>query len=277
MLSADNADKEIFPLVDHFIAKERTQESEIDCETLLETILDTESEVTELIYRIQDLMLDDNELSEYLKNSTAFNMKLKKSKRKLQKFLEHHPESSVPIEIRRDAKRNEGVKLPKIVLRKFIGDPLDCKSFKETFETAVYGIEKFTYLKTYLDKSAPQTIEGFPLTNENYSAPWQLLDERYGNEQLIISWVTTKTANHPKPSKTIRNYPRFLASNHKLPGISYNQPQTTGHTQQPATKCIWLILSSKILELYSTSIFAFKLLENSLQVDAIALLRLLFY
>ena len=63
-LSIDNADKEIFPLVDQFIAKERAQESEIDCETLLETILETESEVTELNYRIQDLMLDDNELSE---------------------------------------------------------------------------------------------------------------------------------------------------------------------------------------------------------------------
>ena len=124
-LSIDNVDKEIFPLVDHFIAKERTHESEIDCETLLETILDTESEVTELSYRIQDLMLDNNELSEYLKNSTAFNMKLKISKRKLQKFLEYHPESSVPVEIRRDARRNDGVKLPKIVLRKFIGDPLD--------------------------------------------------------------------------------------------------------------------------------------------------------
>ena len=68
-LRIDNADKEIFPLVDHFIAKERTQESEIDCETLLETISDNEYEVTELSYRIQDLMLDDNELSEYLKNS----------------------------------------------------------------------------------------------------------------------------------------------------------------------------------------------------------------
>ena len=83
-MSIDNADKEIFPLVDHFIAKERAQESEIDCETLLETIVDTESEVTELNYRIQDLMLDYNELSEYLKNSTPFNIKLKKSKRKLQ-------------------------------------------------------------------------------------------------------------------------------------------------------------------------------------------------
>ena len=53
-LSIDNTDKEIFPLVDHFIAKKTTQESEIDCETLLETILATESEVTELSYRIQD-------------------------------------------------------------------------------------------------------------------------------------------------------------------------------------------------------------------------------
>ena len=67
-----------------------------------ETILDTESEVTELSYRIQDLMLDDKELSEYLKNSAAFSMKLKKSIGKLHKFLEYHPDSSIPIEIRRD-------------------------------------------------------------------------------------------------------------------------------------------------------------------------------
>ena len=63
-----------------------------------------------------------------------------------------------PIEIRRDFKRNDGVKLPKITLKTFSGDPLDWKSFKETFEAAVHNnesitnIEKFTYLKIYLDK-----------------------------------------------------------------------------------------------------------------------------
>ena len=55
-LSIHNTDKEIFQFVDHFIANERTQESEIDCKTLLETKLDTESEVTELSYSIQDLI-----------------------------------------------------------------------------------------------------------------------------------------------------------------------------------------------------------------------------
>ena len=67
-LSIENVDKGIFPLVDHFAAKESIQESEIDGKTLLEKILDNESEVTELSYSIQDLMLDDNELSGYLKN-----------------------------------------------------------------------------------------------------------------------------------------------------------------------------------------------------------------
>ena len=124
-LSTDNAEKEIVALLDHFIAKERMQESEIDIESLLETLLDTRSEVTELSYRIQDLRLDDNELSEYLKNSTTVNIKLKKSKRKLQKFLEYQQEPSVPIEIRRDMRQNDGGKLPKIVLRKFSRDPLD--------------------------------------------------------------------------------------------------------------------------------------------------------
>ena len=76
--------------------------------------------------------------------------------------------------------------------------------------------------------------------------------------------VTTKTANHPKPSKTTRNHPKLpkIIQNYlKPPKISYNQPQTTRNSQKPSTKCIWLILSSKILELYST-IFP-KLLKNS--------------
>ena len=149
-------------------------------------------------------MLDDNELSEYLKNSTAFNMKLKKSKRKLQKFLEYHPESSVPIKISRDARRNDGVKLLKIVLRKFSGDRLDWISFKETFEAAVHSsdsisnIEKFTYLKTYLDKSALQAIEGIPLMNENYTVAWQnliKLDQLFNHRPVELGRPRTRAAS----------------------------------------------------------------------------------
>ena len=120
-------------------------------------------------------------------------MSLKRAKRKLQKFLDCHPEMTNPIEIRRDSKRNHGVNLPKIDLKTFSGDPLDWKSFNETFEAAVHNnesitnIEKFTYWKTYLDKSASQVMEGFPLTTENYTKAWNHFNDRYGNEQYIIA------------------------------------------------------------------------------------------
>ena len=122
----------------------------------------------ELSYRTYDLMLDDNQLSEYLKISTAFHMKFKKSKRKLQKLIKYHPESSVPIEIRRNVRPNDGVKLRKTVLRKFIGDPLDWKSFKETFKAAVHSsdrfsnIEKLPIWKRILTNQRYKQLKGFP-------------------------------------------------------------------------------------------------------------------
>ena len=67
---------------------------------MLETLLDTEKEATELSDKIQNIMIDDNELMEHLKKTTEFNMSLKKAKRKLQIFLEYHPEM-------RDFKRND--------------------------------------------------------------------------------------------------------------------------------------------------------------------------
>ena len=86
-LKVNNAKKEIFPLMDQFVGRERNEDSEIDCESLLETLLDTEKEATELSDKIQNIMVDDNELMEHLKKTTAFNMSLKKAKRKLQRFL----------------------------------------------------------------------------------------------------------------------------------------------------------------------------------------------
>ena len=75
------------------------------------------------------------------------------------------------------------------------------KSFKETFEAVVHrrtdltNIEKFTYLRSLLDKTALQAIEGFFLTTENYTAAWRLLNERFGNEQISISSYMNKILN----------------------------------------------------------------------------------
>ena len=86
-----------------------------------------------------------------------------------------------------------GVKLPTFNLKLFEGDPRNWKAFIEAFEASfdnkddLSEVEKFTYLKGYLKGVALNTIEGLPLTNDNYKRGLDLLKKQYGNPQLIIS------------------------------------------------------------------------------------------
>ena len=88
---------------------------------------------------------------------------------------------------------NTGVKLSKIVIKKFSGDPLAWQQFVEIFEATVdkktnlSDIEKFSDLKGLLTGEAEKCIEGLSLTNDNYLQAWHMLKERFGNPQLICS------------------------------------------------------------------------------------------
>ena len=66
------------------------------------------------------------------------------------------------------------------------------------FETAVNNlnnIEKFNYLRCYLESDALHTITGLTLiagltlTNENYNKALDLSENQYDNRQLIISAI----------------------------------------------------------------------------------------
>ena len=78
---------------------DKTQNIMIDDNELMEH-LKKNKKATELSDKIQNIMIDDNEPMEHLKKTTEFNMSLKKAKRKLQIFLEYQPEM-------RDFKRND--------------------------------------------------------------------------------------------------------------------------------------------------------------------------
>ena len=87
----------------------------------------------------------------------------------------------------------QGVKLPKFNLTSFNGDPLKWITFIETFTTAVdlqdllNAIEKFTYLKGQSEGIKSDCIQGFSLASKHYEEVKQLLEERFGNAQVIIS------------------------------------------------------------------------------------------
>ena len=85
------------------------------------------------------------------------------------------------------------VRLPKIELPHFDGNPLNFQSFWDLFESTVdknehlSDVDKFSYLKNLLSSSAAATISGLTLTNGNYKEAVNLLKERYGNPQLLVS------------------------------------------------------------------------------------------
>ena len=84
-------------------------------------------------------------------------------------------------------------KLPKIELPVFKGDPLKWQGFWDQFQTSIHNneritdIDRFNFLKRYLGGEALDSVQGLNLNSENYKEAIELLTDRYGNEQVLIS------------------------------------------------------------------------------------------
>ena len=84
-------------------------------------------------------------------------------------------------------------KLPKIVLKKFQGDPIQYNPFWDAFSSAVdenqqlSDVDKFNYLKNLLEGPAAAAIRGLPLTADNYGAAKEILEKRFGQKQIVIN------------------------------------------------------------------------------------------
>ena len=85
------------------------------------------------------------------------------------------------------------VKLPKISLPRFKGNPVYWTTFWDSFESAVHlntalsDVDKFNYLRSLLEKSAYDAIAGLTLSSANYSEAIEILKKRFGNRQMIVS------------------------------------------------------------------------------------------
>ena len=66
------------------------------------------------------------------------------------------------------------IKLPKLEIAKFGGDPTTWQQFYDSFTAAIHNsvsltnVEKFNYLRSWLVDEALHCISVLPLTNENY-------------------------------------------------------------------------------------------------------------
>ena len=85
------------------------------------------------------------------------------------------------------------VKLPKLQLTYFNGDPTKWMTFWDSFSSTIHestnlsNIDKFKYLQQSLVGAAAETIAGLTITNDNYKEAIELLKKRFGDKQIILS------------------------------------------------------------------------------------------
>ena len=84
-------------------------------------------------------------------------------------------------------------RLSKLSLPKCRGDVTEWTTFWDSFQSAghrnegITNIDKFNYLKSVLEGGAARAIEGLILTEANYGAAVEILQERFGSPRQIIS------------------------------------------------------------------------------------------
>ena len=94
-------------------------------------------------------------------------------------------------------------KLPKLELKPFDGGIINWKPFWDQFNASIHSnnlrkIEKFSYLKTFLNESASGCISGLTLTTKNYGEAVKILEERFDNTPILISTFMQQFVLLPK-------------------------------------------------------------------------------
>ena len=87
----------------------------------------------------------------------------------------------------------KGVRLPKLELKKFSGDPKNWQSWWDAYSSAIHEnedltkIDKMNYLRSLLQGGAIQAIQGLGLSAENYDDAIEILHSRFGKKLVVIS------------------------------------------------------------------------------------------
>ena len=157
----------------------------------LETLKKFDSEIIELI--------PEDDLEDEIQQSDEYRERIYAALTRVDKAanpVRVRAESTAATTDRRSAPPREyeaKVKLPKITLPHFSGNPMKWTSFWDSFKSAVHdnnalsGVDKFNYLRSLLERTAYDTIAGLTLSETHYHEAIELLQKRFGDKQLIIS------------------------------------------------------------------------------------------
>ena len=127
-------------------------------------------------------------------------------------------------------------KLPKLMIPKFNGEITKFRTFWDSFNSAIHTnaellpIDKFNYLKSLLEGPASQAIQGLSLSATNYEAAVEILQDRFGKTQQIISshidnLLKIPPCNDDKASHLRSIYDKIYANICGLESLGVNKHQ----------------------------------------------------
>ncbi|XP_057294726.1 uncharacterized protein LOC130623273 [Hydractinia symbiolongicarpus] len=170
------------------IVKDFSEEKRAEIISLQTTLIDTVKQLKELDEELYGV-LSAEEIETDVMEATEFYLLVNMSLATITTATGPHVSAT---ESTRSVKK-KSMRLPKIELSKFNGNPLNWPSFWDQFNSAINdndslnAIDKFNYLKRYVEGTALSTISGLELTNSNYENAIELLRNRFGNEQVLIN------------------------------------------------------------------------------------------
>lgn len=172
----------------------------------LNQLIDRNNNLKSLDLDIEAVLTDPTEFETEVTRSQEYQDKFIVYKGKIERFLKKFEmaQSSQRVNVTNTNSDSPGefeisshvanvVKLPKIEIKKFYGEPSDWYNFWNTYNISIHTndslskIQKFNYLKMYLGGNALSAVSGFAITESNYDSSIELLSERFGRNDLIIS------------------------------------------------------------------------------------------
>ncbi|XP_066929853.1 uncharacterized protein [Clytia hemisphaerica] len=196
---------------------------------LKNTVKEKLKSIMELYQEIADEETEDDDYNLIMNDALDYEVKTNYEIRKIENFVtkfsrgkstgggSSNVELSTPVSsVQSVAKTKTNVKLPTLKIKQFSGNPADYQSFIESFNVAVHNeksipdVQKLNYLLGYLEGEAENLLKGFHLSSENYSKALELLKERFGNKEKLISFhmgkiIELESVSNINDLKALRN------------------------------------------------------------------------
>ena len=210
------------------LEKESDEEAVLDVAAITKykkSLQDKYDKLEEVSEKLQELLTDDDDVTKeieeleeiydaYIELDTKASLTVERLKEEATLSRSQLVHNSTVTQVSRR------FNLPEIKLKKFTGEYEDFQEFMDNFESSIdkneelEPVDKFTYLKTYLDGDAADLISGFSTTNANYKEALKLLKDNFGREDLIITSHISRLLNivPVKDNKDVKGMRRLLNS-----------------------------------------------------------------